>query len=298
MSDILIKTILEGSPTIYFLKGLPASGKSTWAKDIVNASGETTVRVNKDSMRLMLRLNFSRKFETTVVESCRAAGVSALNNGFNVIIDDTNFAPKHFNFWEALAKQHSYGLQEVFFNTPLDVCIARDKKRAERVGETVIRDMYQKYYNDIPVEPMYVQQNPTLPSAVIIDIDGTMAILNGRNPFDISKVDTDLPNVPVVKLAKRLQDVGIKLIFVSGRKDTCREKTDAWLQANGFYDFRLIMRKADDNRADSITKKELFDTYIAGSYYIEFVLDDRNSVVDMWRKDLRLPCFQVNYGDF
>lgn len=298
MSDILIKTILEGSPMIYFLKGLPASGKSMWAKDIVDASNGTTVRVNKNSVRLMLGLEFSRKFESTVMESCRATGVSALNNGFNVIIDDTNFAPKHFNFWEALAKQHSYGLQEVFFNTPLDVCIARDKKRAERVGETVIRDMYQKYYNDIPVEPMYVKQNPTLPSAVIIDIDGTMAILNGRSPFDISRVDTDLPNIPVVGLAKLIQAAGVQILFVSGRKETCREKTTAWLQAQGFSDFKLIMRKAGDNRADSITKKELFDTYIADSYYIEFILDDRNSVVDMWRKELKLPCFQVNYGDF
>ena len=299
MSEILIKTILEGSPTIYFLKGLPASGKSTWAKDKVNSSDGSTVRINKDSMRAMLGLEFSRKFETTVIEGCRATGVSALHNGFNIIVDDTNFAPKHFNFWEALAKQHSYGLQEVFFNTPLDTCLSRDHERPDKVGEQVIHDMYIKYFNELSVEPMYVTQDSNLPHAVIVDIDGTVAVMNGRGPFDISKVLTDVPNTPVAGLIKELHCFGKNIIFVSGRKDSCRSDTAHWLYRHlGFSDFTLLMRKSDDNRADNIVKQEIYDEHIRGKFFIEFVLDDRNSVVDMWRKTLGLPCFQVNYGDF
>lgn len=37
---------------------------------------------------------------------------------------------------------------------------------------------------------------------------------------------------------------------------------------------------------------------IKDKYAVDFVLDDRNCVVDMWRKKLDLACFQVNYGDF
>ena len=41
-----------------------------------------------------------------------------------------------------------------------------------------------------------------------------------------------------------------------------------------------------------------YDDFIKGNYFIEFVLDDRHQVVDTWRKDLKLPCFQVYYGNF
>jgi hypothetical protein len=58
------------------------------------------------------------------------------------------------------------------------------------------------------------------------------------------------------------------------------------------------MRITSDNRKDSIIKKEIFAEHIQDKYYIEFVLDDRNQVVDMWRNELKLPCFQVYYGDF
>ncbi len=58
------------------------------------------------------------------------------------------------------------------------------------------------------------------------------------------------------------------------------------------------MRKENDGRKDAIIKRELFDAEIAGKYFIEFILDDRNQVVNMWRDELKLPCFQVYYGDF
>jgi len=58
------------------------------------------------------------------------------------------------------------------------------------------------------------------------------------------------------------------------------------------------MRKEDDMRKDAIIKRELFDNFIEGKYQIEFVLDDRNQVVDLWRNELKLSCFQVYYGDF
>ena len=58
------------------------------------------------------------------------------------------------------------------------------------------------------------------------------------------------------------------------------------------------MRDGADLRKDSIVKREFYDNEIRDQYFVEFVLDDRNQVVDMWRKDLGLTCLQVNYGDF
>ena len=45
-------------------------------------------------------------------------------------------------------------------------------------------------------------------------------------------------------------------------------------------------------------KKEIVDEHIKGKYFVKFVLDDRDQVVDMWRKEMGYACLQVNYGDF
>ena len=58
------------------------------------------------------------------------------------------------------------------------------------------------------------------------------------------------------------------------------------------------MRRRDDSRKDSVVKRELFDAHIRGRYFVELVLDDRDQVVSLWRRDLGLTCLQVDYGDF
>ena len=58
------------------------------------------------------------------------------------------------------------------------------------------------------------------------------------------------------------------------------------------------MRQPGDQRKDAVVKREMYDEHVAGQYECVGVFDDRDQVVDLWRKDLRLPCFQVYYGDF
>jgi hypothetical protein len=58
------------------------------------------------------------------------------------------------------------------------------------------------------------------------------------------------------------------------------------------------MRRTGDRRKDSVVKRQMYERTVAGKYDVLFVLDDRNQVVDMWRKELNLACFQVDYGDF
>ncbi len=137
-----------------------------------------------------------------------------------------------------------------------------------------------------------------MPKAVICDLDGTLALMNGRNPFDASSCENDLLNVPVNRVLENYRKLGYKIILLSGRQDQFREQTERWLLQHGVGYEVLLMRKFKDNRKDSIIKREIFEEHIRGTYFIELVLDDRNQVVDMWRDELRLPCFQVYYGDF
>lgn len=147
-------------------------------------------------------------------------------------------------------------------------------------------------------EPIYTNQNRTLPKAIICDLDGTLALMNGRNPFDAGRCEQDVLNEPVGKLLQNYKKLGYQILLVSGREEQFKPQTVLFLEKHVIVFDQLLMRKSKDYRKYAVIKKEIYEQYIQDNYFIEFVLDDRNQVVDMWRKELGLPCFQVFYGDF
>jgi len=136
--------------------------------------------------------------------------------------------------------------------------------------------------------------NPNLPDAILCDLDGTIALIGDRNPYDAASCEKDLVNEPVRSI---LQTSGKAIVFVSGREDKFKPQTLAWLQKHDISFNGLHMRKSGDMRKDSIVKKEIYDEFILDKYNVAFVLDDRDQVVKVWR-DLGLTCLQVDYGDF
>ncbi len=90
---------------------------------------------------------------------------------------------------------------------------------------------------------------------------------------------------------------GKRVLLVSGREDKYREPTLRFLTKHQIEYEQLWMRATGDSRKDAIVKQEIFDRYIRDVYNIEFVLDDRNQVVELWRS-LGLICLQVADGDF
>lgn len=279
---------------IIMLKGLPGSGKSTWANQYITNHPEA-IRVNKDELRRMLRgPKWSKALEPGVLVTRDNIISWALANGRDVIVDDTNFAPKHEKRLRELACNMEADFEIKFIDTPLKDCIKNDLHRLNSVGEKVIRRMYNEYLN--PKSPK-IELLPEADYAIICDLDGTLCLHNGRSPYDTGKCEQDLVNQTVSKLLFVHSDT--HLIFVSGRDEQFREQTTNWLKHNIYWakNWDLYMRPQGDRRDDSIVKRELFDTHIRGKYNIDFVLDDRTRVVDMWRS-LGLPCFQVAEGDF
>lgn len=133
--------------------------------------------------------------------------------------------------------------------------------------------------------------------AFICDIDGTLALRGNRDPYDMTRVSEDLVNEPVAIVVRALTRSDFEAIFTSGRSEKARDATIAWIRkVTGVYTFVLMMRAAGDGRSDAIVKREMLDT-ISKQYEIKLVIDDRNSVVDMWRSN-GLTCFQVAPGDF
>lgn len=136
--------------------------------------------------------------------------------------------------------------------------------------------------------------------AILCDIDGTLAKMNDRSPFDWAKVGEDDVNLPIKKLLDLFNCPYsvYEIILMSGRDEVCRKQTELWLLLNGIHHGELFMRPAGDNRKDSIVKKELYEKHIKEKYEVLFVLDDRNQVVEMWRNELGLTCLQVAEGNF
>ena len=278
---------------VLILRGLPASGKSTYAKELVSKD-HNWVRVNKDDLRAMMNGGvFSRKLEEQIVITERELAENALKLGKNVVIDDTNFNLAHERYFSQLARYYKAEFEVKFFDTPLEECIERDNKRPNGVGEAVIRKMHNQY---LKPQPAVYEHNKNLRTAILCDIDGTLAHMKNRSPYDWGRVDTDEVDPTIKNLLNVLKDKYF-IILASGRDEICREKTEKWLRGNDIPYGMLLMRPEGDIRKDSIIKRILFENYIRDYYNIQFVLDDRNQVVEMWRS-LGLKCLQVQEGDF
>lgn len=295
---------------LLMLEGLPASGKTTWAKEQVLKSKGTTKRVNKDDLRAMIDVSeWSKHNEKQILDIRNYVIGYYLSKGYDVIVDDTNLSPKHEEFFRRMVSEDDQwhaNFEVKFFDTPLAECIRRDMLRPEPVGKKVIRRMYEGIKDRYEPKLVY---NPALPECIIVDIDGTLAHMAGRSPYDYTKVSTDTVDEVVADIVRRyrsadpMEENPCYVVIVSGREDTCKAETMQWLDDNHIPYDEIHMRnpEAVDEQGkqldDRIIKKSIYDEWIKNRYNVRFVLDDRNRVVDMWRS-LGLKVLQVGEGDF
>jgi predicted kinase len=294
---------MKQKPKLLALKGLPASGKSTYAKTLVE---QGWVRSNKDTIRLDERLfpegyNFKNKgHEKKVIRERNRIVTEALQNGQNVVVDDTNLNPVHLKDLAAIARQNDadFEIDDSFLKVPLQECIDRDRLREESVGASVIRRMFHDYIKK-PLTAL--EYDPTLPMAIIVDIDGTLAHMDGgRSPYDEARVGQDRVDDAVAHLVDAVNCIGYAKVFIfSGRNDSCRSQTEEWLERNDIEYSNLYMRRTDhlDEKGnpvkDTLVKAEMLEKYIVGQYNVLFVVDDRPSVCRMWRDVYGLRVLQV-----
>ena len=136
---------------LIILQGLPASGKSTYAKKLVNDNPENTVIVNRDSIRegfgkywVPSRENLVTRIENKMIDI-------ALAENYNVIVDAVNLNPKTI---DKLKQYERVNVEVIYkhFEIPLWKCVFRDWKRGlfggRKVGYKVIKSFYDRYYKN------------------------------------------------------------------------------------------------------------------------------------------------------
>jgi predicted kinase len=137
------------STKLIVLQGIPASGKSTWAKKVAEEHPNTYVIINRDNIRNMLGKYWVpiREPLVSIIEEQMAN--AALDLQFNVIIDATNLNPKTIRKWTTVADNANVELRFKQFHIPKWKAILRDYwrgiKGGKRVGKKVIDSFYARY---------------------------------------------------------------------------------------------------------------------------------------------------------
>ena len=278
---------------------IPASWKSTWADSV-----QWAIILNKDNIREELHnWIFSKENERIVIDTERERTEYLLKKGYKcVIVDNTHLwiVNPHITYYKRLAGKYWYEFEVKDFYISREEAIKRDKDRDRTVGIDVIDKMIKMQWNWwYPQNPIFVKSNPDInKECIIVDIDWTLAFMDWkRSPYDYSKVGWDRANEKLKAFINTLF-TSTNIILLSWREESCRDLTEKWLAKNSIRFDKLLMRETWDNRKDSVIKKEIYKKEIEPNYNTTAVFDDRQQVVDMWRLELNLPCYQAWYWNF
>lgn len=270
---------------IIVLQGPPASGKSTYARELAKA-GTPYVIVNRDSIRESRGEYWIPNQEDYISDMEEYAVRSAIKRGLIPIIDATNLNPKTIEKWENLAKELNCEIEYKKFYIPFKEALERDSKRERSVGKKVLINFYTKYFYDefvkeVGYDDRIINKGNHKTPCVIIDLDGTVALHRNRLPYDWNKLDSDEFDPRMLQIIYKLHLAAVKIIFLTGRPNSVRDETEKWIKKYIWSDFNLIMRPTNDNRSGDIVKKELWEKYVEPNYNTLCVFEDSNKCVNM-----------------
>lgn len=314
--------IIEKKPELIILIGCQGTGKSTWANKKVNEDHNFIVVSRDNIRRLLYNLdenftgywdiNSSIRNEELITSVEEAIIIRALQNNKSVIIDATNVELKYIR--RIFIKYSPYfGVNNIYskvfgeYDNPDNKHIywSRTNERGSNpISMKDISSFFDRTANllkdfDYKIEEIKKEigegyllgkmniinkEKDLFNSCVIFDIDGTLAIHNNRGPFEYEKCINDIPCEEVKTLLWDIEESvpSRDIIICSGRPETFRKQTEAWLNKNDLVPAKLYMRKENDFRPDYIVKSEMWRE-ILKNYYIEYMVDDRPQVINYAR---------------
>lgn len=310
-------------PIAIVLIGLPSSGKSTLAQEMASSDANSEI-IERDIAREEIG-NGSRKefynspakpmlngfsLESIVSDVCLDRLRACSKHGKSVIVSDTNTNRRNRHMLYRTLFDLGFRVGVYLVDTDVETCIQRNLERDpdKQVPEHVIHRMSAALEKDrelinSEIEILNTEYTASITSGTMVfDIDGTLAAMNDRSPFEWHKVGQDFPRKTVIQLCRFYIENEYPVMFFSGRDGVCRTKTLKWLQDNvhsSIIDSQLMMRQAGDQRVDWIVKGEIMREYVRQCDGIPPTLcvDDRQQVVDVWR-NMGIQTWQVDTGRF
>ena len=295
-------------------RGIPGSGKSTWAKAWVAEDPEHRVRFNWDDMRNMMGPYWVPSREPINKHMLWAAVNTAAycTRPYDIVIDNMNLNPKDWkqyedwitNYNQSLNAEETgtqYQLEFKDFFTPVEECIRRDAMRSNPIGEKTIKDIWRKYRHFIQTTSVknYVdnlrEPVPHNPSCIVVDMDSTLCFNTTGRPWygegSTEAMINDVPNKGVVNLI-RAQNYPI--IVCTGRNKSQKDVTEKWLAKHGIVARAYYMREDGDCRNGVEVKTELINQ-ILEHYNIVAIFEDCEPIVAKFR-EMGLTVLQPNKG--
>lgn len=279
--------------------GCSGSGKSTFAENLCNENPDW-VEINRDNIRFpygkkdWLNYKFSKAKEDEVTRIWRAQLESAIDQGKNIVISDTNLSKCTVDEY---LKNNGYEVEFRLFYCDWDTLVKRNAQREGGVTLDVLRKQWVKFSKLLKVKSY--NKNTNLPKAILCDVDGTVSEMGCRGAYCWHRVKEDNPIPVIVDMVKGYYALGYKIVFLTGRDSVCYDDTKQWLSDVFNFDIELYSRPEGNREKDYIIKERLFFNHVANKYCVEAVIDDRPQVLRMWLDiGLKTVCVSDPYIEF
>lgn len=146
-------TTTAAGPRFYLMVGIPGSGKTTYARRYLGRA----LRLSLDDLRLMITgVAYDPRYESIVIGVGHAALDLMLSRArvwhHDILLDATNATVDRRRFYIRMAEQYGLPTVAVFVDCPLDVALARDRRRPDSVGEDVVRRYHSQLQPPTPEE--------------------------------------------------------------------------------------------------------------------------------------------------
>ena len=292
------------------LRGIPASGKSTYAHEWLAVSPETRAVVARDDIREQLfgfeyHTNPNKEAEEQVTEVEHGLLRKYLTEGRDVISDGTNLVIGFLENKIALGKEHGATITYLDFPISLQEAKQRNRNRKRQVPEFMLDRMFNRlgpegqfpvFPGSYPTKPLNIPVVSGLGSrnpAVCFDMDGTLNDVRRLQPFLMGRrrdfdsfhrmSEFEPANESVVTALRSAADAGLKILITTARQEKYRETTQKWLDDRGIPYENIFMRRQDDFRPDYEVKKDIFD-FINDFYDIVRCYDDNPQAIRAWEE--------------